>query len=1163
MESKRVERQAETSRSRYLEKVKELDLEDLECRQELAEALGLERVSHEDLGRHQCVDWLKAHETHFSRAKIMETADLTGIPTKSVMGPINYRPLKLLESPGLIMEPPKHRTSIARIRLATPAQLRVVDKLLDPREMELPDAAYEGTRLADDPGYGKPCGNTQLAKTLAVYDRADPAAARVVIVAGSDFERTSPKLFWPETLIYSLPGAELNQMLTLVVAIKSEISCEPELLLFAGMNDHLHATGFLEQLKGDEPAPKKIWEAIQTFFAAMNEVQENFTSRFGSKTKVVFTTSPGYASMPPALQFVYAVLILIAEGNGWRILMVAPNRELEPTNLSLRKSELAAAWTDVSHALRGFYELADILIVLDEVLLLELSNFARQLKFSPVIGDDHPIITHLMASMCFRSMDLTITSSTSKSRGPSNERKNVAATEKQLESMVYWLTQERGRWPFLTPRLENATEKTKENAPPLVKQIWSFLEEQLEVAEKREMTVTRFVTAANEVPIGGFWREHAKGELKTRRDHEILEFLSPCWGKEFMAGVFGAKKTIFGAFVQEILSMPISLLLALYLVYPRYLFNMGPAYMFSRGVETLRIDGYLALVLLTHGELVSFHRLTNYGEPLSMGKTHSSIDTYSYKCAAGLKTLLVEYLLMQNRHMSGEEKNPKTRDEWRKVNRDMPLLTDLCLAMRSDPMGIIQGLEEVVTCIYGPAVTYAFPDPLVTAYRNSVTNFSLISILDGTKLNWCQQEVLRAQMSNTVLFGKTKDQELMVYNFRGQLQCRMGGKREGPIETYPKFWNLNPLTASGQEVLRIPAWKKSFEMVKRELEAILEKEILPTTIPEFPTVRRMTLGLNISLVVPSLFARAAAEGQQREFTDGWDPLFIGYTAAVYFHTCDIKINSWTTQAKKMRGSLPPKFEIREVLRKLERAGLENMLSVWDDGRMIVEEGHIALKDEMKFATRRYREPYGLEQVEMRQEGKELDAAGPLYVALTEYKKPDPTTPSPLSVGTPVDKSSGPVEDRFRRILERRRVESGEESMDETLSEAEEDMEVGNTPEPKPSEEEFATQELLKDLSGENWADTPTPPLTSSPRKNLELPLMGETSNMGMILLSAEEREKNTFEGNKAMFLGTLDEDAWREFLSEFNREVDGENTLDDFKEELWDTVVKFGEPVLM
>ena len=466
---------AETSRSRYMEKVKELDLEDLECRQELAKALGLEWVSHEDLGRHQCVDWLKAHETHFSRAKMMETADLTGFPTKSVMGPINYRPLKSLGSPGLVVEPPKHRTSIARIRVATPAQFRVVDKLMDPREMELPDAAYEGARLANDPRYGKPCGNTQLAKTLAVYDRADPAAARVVIVAGSDFEGTSPKLFWPETLIYSLPGAELNQMLTLMVAIKSEMPCEPELLLFAGMNDHLHAMGFLEQLKGDEPVPKKIWEAIQTLFAAMNEVQENVASRFGSKTKVAFTTSPGYASMPPALQFVYAILILIAEGNGWRVLMAAPNRELEPTNLRLRKSELTAAWADVSHALRGFYELADILIVLDEVLLLEISNFARQLKLSPIIGVDHPVVTHLTASLWFRSMELTITSSTSETRGPSNERKNVAAAEKQLESMVYRLTQERGRWPFLTPRLENVTEKTREGAPLLVKQIWDFL----------------------------------------------------------------------------------------------------------------------------------------------------------------------------------------------------------------------------------------------------------------------------------------------------------------------------------------------------------------------------------------------------------------------------------------------------------------------------------------------------------------------------------------------------------------------------------------------------------------------------------------------------------------------------------------------------------------
>ena len=198
-------------------------------------------MSHEYLNRHHCLDWQKAHEADFSRAKALETADLTGIPQKSIVGPVNYRPLKQLGSPGLIVEPPKHRTGIARFRVANPAQLRIVEKLLEPTSMGSADTGYLGAMLAEDPRYGGFCGTSQLAKTLAVYDQSDPGAARAIILAGSDFEGTSPKIFWPETLVYLLHGAELNQMLTLVLATKSETPCEPELLLFAGMNDHLHA----------------------------------------------------------------------------------------------------------------------------------------------------------------------------------------------------------------------------------------------------------------------------------------------------------------------------------------------------------------------------------------------------------------------------------------------------------------------------------------------------------------------------------------------------------------------------------------------------------------------------------------------------------------------------------------------------------------------------------------------------------------------------------------------------------------------------------------------------------------------------------------------------------------------------------------------------------
>ena len=98
---KKTEGQGETSRALYLERVKDLDLEKLACRKELAEVLGAKSLSNEDLSNHYCVGWPKAHEAHFSRAKTRETADLTGIPKKSIMGPVNYRTLKELGSPGL------------------------------------------------------------------------------------------------------------------------------------------------------------------------------------------------------------------------------------------------------------------------------------------------------------------------------------------------------------------------------------------------------------------------------------------------------------------------------------------------------------------------------------------------------------------------------------------------------------------------------------------------------------------------------------------------------------------------------------------------------------------------------------------------------------------------------------------------------------------------------------------------------------------------------------------------------------------------------------------------------------------------------------------------------------------------------------------------------
>ena len=38
---------------------------------------------------------------------------------------------------------------------------------------------------------------------------------------------------------------------------------------------------------------------------------------------------------------------------------------------------------------------------------------------------------------------------------------------------------------------------------------------------------------------------------------------------------------------------------------------------------------------------------------------------------------------------------------------------------------------------------------------------------------------------------------------------------------------------------------------------------------------------------------------------------------------------------------------------------------------------------------------------------------------------------------------------------------------------------------------------------------------------------------------------------------------WQDFLSKFNRRVGRETKLEDFKEELWSAVMKYGEPVVI
>ena len=137
--------------------------------------------------------------------------------------------------------------------------------------------------------------------------------------------------------------------------------------------------------------------------------------------------------------------------------------------------------------------------------------------------------------------------------------------------------------------------------------------------------------------------------------------------------------------------------------------------------------------------------------------------------------------------------------------------------------------------------------------------------------------------------------------------------------------------------------------------------------------------------------------------------------------------------------------------------------------------------------------------------------------------------------------------------------------EKVLSEPEEDMNTRAIP----AEEMIAgsyspgtTRVFLQELSGEEWPDTATPTLGSS-RKILELQIGSQPVDMGTVFMSSDSNEKNTFEGIQTKFLSTLDPEVWQKFLTEFDQKVERRVFVEEIKEQKWELVVEFGEPIPM
>ena len=112
------------------------------------------------------------------------------------------------------------------------------------------------------------------------------------------------------------------------------------------------------------------------------------------------------------------------------MIIPAPNRMVDPNNYYPPRSELPAIWADISNAIQGFKDCSTTRLVLDKVLGLELSNFARLLNLRPGVDDDHLLIQQVANDLWFRQMDYV------KDEQGRIVRRNMTSAEEDLMALA-------------------------------------------------------------------------------------------------------------------------------------------------------------------------------------------------------------------------------------------------------------------------------------------------------------------------------------------------------------------------------------------------------------------------------------------------------------------------------------------------------------------------------------------------------------------------------------------------------------------------------------------------------------------------------------------------------------------------------------------------------
>ena len=220
--------------------------------------------------------------------------------------------------------------------------------------------------------------------------------------------------------------------------------------------------------------------------------------------------------------------------------------------------------------------------------------------------------------------------------------------------------------------------------------------------------------------------------------------------------------------------------------------------------------------------------------------------------------------------------------------------------MRIDPLTLIHRSREFVTVVYGPVMSFVFPDVQVKAYRNSVLYVNLVSVVECSVLNWVEQKELRGLARNDRLFGRIAEPGWVLMDFSNHFKCRMGREDlSHHVQFNPKHWNLRPVVKDSGEAMLVPLWSEAYAHVKENQQEWLSgSRPLPDQCPRYPPIKRMLLGVTSPAIVSRIGVARDAVERMLKWRGGMEPRFISWNAAA-IHTFDFTFpDAWSRKKIK-------------------------------------------------------------------------------------------------------------------------------------------------------------------------------------------------------------------------------------------------------------------------